>query len=254
MKNILILITLTFTFSAQLKGQKGIAKKSTIDFSLDFKPVARFSMTTNDYVEGEFPDRIIPLVGLHAEYKFAVSSRLSLGLMYENCKADFGRYKYEEQNNDNSVYRNDVYSFNSPSVNTSYGISLNIYTKGFVAPVGNSFSFYYKRNLSKVKNVKYDYTIERNNVITAGTENSTLLLKAHTIGMSFNGMVFLSDEQPFYINYGLGFGILFGGNLEFNNKEIKGFDAYDGRRFENLRSTFFLSEAINFKVGIGYWL
>jgi hypothetical protein len=256
MKNILILITIILSSSVQLLSQKGITKKSAIDFSIDFKPASRYALTRSDNIEGEFSDRIIPLLSLHVEYKYAISNKLAVGLIYENGKADFGSYQTENQivdYNFGSLYIQEVYSFKSPAINTNYGVSLNVFTKGFVAPVGNSFSFYYKRNFAKVEEVTREYYYDNNN-ITTDLESANLILKTNTLGMSFNGMVFLSDKQPFYINYGLGIGFTFGTKIDFNDKEIKQADYYEDAGFRNLRNVLLYNEILNFKVGVGYWL
>jgi hypothetical protein len=260
MKNLIIVIAVVLLSSVQVFSQKGLAKKSTIDFSVDMKPGSRYALTRSDNVEGEFPDRMIPLLSLRAEYKIAVSERLAIGLIYDNGKADFGSYKFEtredyyDYNTGDYIDIDEVYAFNSPAINTSYGVSLNLYTKGFVAPVGNSISFYYKRNFSKVEEVNYSYIKETNNIVTADIENSSLVLKANALGVSFNGMVFLSDKAPFYINYGLGMGFLFGSKVEFDGKEIDKNNQYDEKKFRNFRNVMLYNEVLNFRVGIGYWL
>jgi hypothetical protein len=236
-------------------SQQTILKKSTIDFSLRVKPLNHtfrlpvvFHTTA---IESHFTN-------FQFDYKYAIGRKYSLGVIYN--------YELFKMRNQNYIIVSrgdyeDNYDFKSKAFNSNLGLSFNLYFKGWIAPIGNSISFYYKRNNSIMTGILYHNQIDKTtrNVIEENEDFKRIEINTNVLGVSFNGMKFLSNKMPMYISYSIGGGLTIGTNLKLDGEKYEfPFFEDDYSRFDETMDAYkkniLYGEWFSFNVGLGFYL
>ncbi len=232
-----LVLSSPFIFSQKPAGLEG--KRFSIEAGVGLGFFSKYIYTNNmsdEMKEEGVLEQAIPTHRFNYSIGYVLTNKIQVQALFSHAKYKYGSLNEEidelEARNYENRYHYHYHSFEDITMK-GYGFKFSYYLHKFIAPVGGSIGFSFKRNFINVKNNTYtnfsnyeddwsgyDYWIK-----TEGTGEFNI--KVNVLSFHYENMSFLSSKAPIYFKYGIKMSLPFGAKgyrdgVEFDIKNRKG--------------------------------